>query len=121
MFNLQALFTLAGLGTLSDAILQNAIIAMDCIEKFSEPFSENELYNNYLDQRGMKLGYLSSLNITQRAILRICCLLRYNTPAEAVQVRNAWNRLKPNVQRNLEYELSQTGIRLFEFANYERT
>jgi hypothetical protein len=56
------------------------------------------------------LGSLDSSHSTQRAILRICCNLRYHTPEEAADVMKVYNSLPQDVKYNLRKELSVTGL-----------
>ncbi len=68
-----------------------------------------ETYDNYLHRRGLTLGSLTSSDPTQRAILRICCNLRYHTWAEAQDVIKVFNKLPAEVKNNLRKELGNTG------------
>ena len=62
------------------------------VEKVVGGASTAELYNQYLNTRGAPYK-MTSRNPTQRALIRICCNLRYHKIEEAKRVIEASKKL----------------------------
>ena len=124
LFNFQGLFDMAGAGApvsmlnafvLNEATYQDIELMTQCME--SKSLSESQIYNQYLNLRGKSFGHLNSAKPTQRAIIRICCHLRYHNIDEAQKVIQAWEKLDESVQKNLEKEMAVTGKDTFVLKN----
>ncbi len=68
-----------------------------------------EVYDDYLSQRGKELE-LDINNPSDKAITRLCCMLRYDSPQQAIQVKKVFNNLPKNTKAILETELNKNGV-----------
>jgi len=82
--------------------------AIGSIEKLSSGLSFDEVYDDYLNKRATDLG-LDISNPTDRAVTRLCCMLRYYSQEKAELVKNVFARLHPNIQVILNHELNING------------
>lgn len=108
LFILHAVYDMAGAAghiknngslVMTEVTYQDFDAAIESIQKLKENNSNVvEVYDSYLEIRGKSLS-LSPRNPSERAQIRICCMLRYHTPEEAKNVREVtkkfaeWNEL----------------------------
>jgi hypothetical protein len=119
LFNLHALFDMAGAAghvkyngsiVLTEATYQDVFMCIKSMEIIAEPrcASPAQVYDTYLHERGKTLG-LDVHKPTQRALLRICCNLRYHTKEQAQAVIDAYEKIPKDTWAILRKELCVTG------------
>jgi len=119
LFNLHALFDMAGAAghvkyngslVLTEATYQDVFL---CIKSMELIASRNatvvQVYDSYLHDRGKTLA-LDVHKPTQRALLRVCCNLRYHTKEQAQAVIAAYEQIPRDTWNILRKELCVTGI-----------
>lgn len=82
---------------------------VQALEKLNNWASEIEVYDKYLELRADKLN-LNINNKTEKAITRVCCMLRYFTPEKWEFVKNVFDNLPKNTKIILENELNKNWI-----------
>lgn len=101
-------FVQNGSAVMTEPTYQGFKDSISSIEGLSQGQTPDTVYDSFLGKRSSSL----ELDITQpreRAITRVCCMLRFSTLQEAKQVSEAWDSLPKNTQAILEAELNKNG------------
>jgi len=119
LFNLHALFDMAGAAghikyngslVLTEATYQDVVLCIKSMELVaSRGATVVQVYDSYLHERGKTLG-LDVHRPTQRALLRVCCNLRYHTKEQAQVVIAAYEQVPHETWNILRRELCVTGL-----------
>mmetsp|Transcript_24901 Transcript_24901/g.34862 ORF Transcript_24901/g.34862 Transcript_24901/m.34862 type:complete len:503 (+) Transcript_24901:94-1602(+) len=118
LFNMHALFDMAGAAghvnwhgsvVLAEATYNDIFMTIEAIETLKDGASVKQVYDTYLHKRAKSLGFDIRWP-TQRALCRICCMLRLHTKAEAEKVIGAYQNLPHDTWVLLRKELNTTGI-----------
>ncbi|MCB1178294.1 MAG: hypothetical protein KDK36_11985, partial [Leptospiraceae bacterium] len=83
--------------------------SISSLEMLNNGAGVEEVYNNYLFLKSKDLG-LNIEDLTEKAITRICCMLRYSNFDQAKEVKEVFLKLPINVQSILELELNKNGV-----------
>jgi len=117
LFSLRAVYDMAGasgsgviIGTLvlTHGTYSVMRLATKCLE-MSATNSHQEVSDSYLEARGRQLNLNPHFDL-QRALIRIACMSRYHTDAQASILIKAFNELDGDVRYNLSKELDTTGL-----------
>jgi len=118
LFNMHALFDMAGAAgqfnwhgslVITEPTYNDCFMTIAAIETLKDGASVKQVYDTYLHKRAVSLGFDIRFP-TQRALTRICCLLRLHTRQEADKVRKAYENLPADTWTLLRRELNTTGI-----------
>jgi hypothetical protein len=94
---------------MTEPTYQGFNMSIKSINQLKSGASVVEVHDHYLRQR----AYVLNLNIEnpeEKALTRICCMLRASDPAEATKVRKTWEDLPNNTREILVQELNRTGV-----------
>ncbi len=114
---LHALYDIAGAAgqsvqngsvAMNEPIYENFRLAIDSLEKLGERQNSDETYNAYLNRKAEKFGLDISIPV-DRAVTRICCMLRSSNAEQAQEVAQVFSRLSQNIRAILENDLNMRG------------
>lgn len=98
---------------LTNDIFKNIEAAITALRADGLKQSEQQVYSNYLQMRGVELGVIPHLQLQEQkrfALLRILLLMRVNTKAAAKAVAKSFEDLPPKTQTILLRELNISGL-----------
>ena len=94
---------------MTEPTYQGFTVAIESIEKMAGGLGAKEVYDYYLSQRAQTLGFDISVP-KDKALTRICCMLRVSDSNRATQVQKAFDGLPENTRALLEQQLNRSGV-----------
>lgn len=94
---------------MNEPTYQNFQMAIASLEASNEKHSIYDAYDMYITQKGKTFG-LDATVPTDRAVIRLCCMLRVSDPNRAQEVLATFNNLPTNTRAILESDLNISGV-----------
>jgi hypothetical protein len=114
---LHALYDIAGAAgqsvqngsvVMNEPTYENFRLAINSLEQLGEGRTPDEAYDSYLTQKAEKFSFDTSIP-TDRAITRICCMLRTSSTEQAQEISQVFAGLPQNTRAILENGLNMRG------------
>ena len=97
-----------GSAVMNEPTYENFRLAIASLERLEESQTPDEAYDTFLAQKAEKLGLDISVP-ADRAITRICCMLRTSTVDQAQEITQVFVELPQNTRAILENDLNTKG------------
>jgi hypothetical protein len=98
-----------GAMVMTEPTYQGFKMSIDAINRMSDGATPKDVYDYYLSRRAETLN-LDITDPKQKALVRICCMLRVSDAARAEDVTTVFGLLPSNTQIILTQELNRSGV-----------
>ncbi len=94
---------------MNEPTYQNFQLAIQALEEGNEGQSIFDAYDMYMTQKGESLELDTDLP-ADRAVIRLCCMLRVSDPNRAQEIAGVFNDLPKSTRAILEHDLNVNGV-----------